>query len=502
MGNDFVKARQRRPIEEKTVAGLLPIANINAQNFDIHNLVFAGGCAESSSYAGAISVLEKLGLMPKVKRFAGVGTGAIVATLLALGLDSNELQKAFNEHLDNMLADDEFGYENLLENLKQNYGWNTGTKFLEWFVQLLESKGFDSELSLLQLYEKTGNELCLVVINVDLLALEYYHPKITPHLTIKRAVFMALSIPGIFAPTKYGDTEETSLHLNASLMCTYPIECFDGWLLSMADEDCFLNKLECPNDFFSTEKSLGTKNKRTLGFFRFDKNQENACQSFIKRLTDANANIKVPNTTLGQKYKQHCQTRITLNNKFSLLRKICTVFISMAEGIEDEEGTIPIDSLAQKLFTDKSLSKTDCQHLFPQFGRSLSDLKAFLSSISNTDTTLTRRCLNLFFQTKTLELLDRYSDLLKTTPKNLQTYFTTMYDALQNTAMNFSQSDYDRSVGIFTAHVYSRHLDLDDDDQSFLYRQGWNATVAFLRQANKNAAEAQTVSVNSTDCLN
>lgn len=56
---------------------------------------------------------------------------------------------------------------------------------------------YSDKFSLFQLYDKTGKELCIPVMNLNLNKIEYFHPKTTPDFIVRRAVSLAVSIPGI-----------------------------------------------------------------------------------------------------------------------------------------------------------------------------------------------------------------------------------------------------------------------------------------------------------------
>ena len=49
---------------------------------------------------------------------------------------------------------------------------------------------------LLQLYDKTKTELCIMATNVNMMRPEYFHVKTTPNVSVKRAVRISMSIPG------------------------------------------------------------------------------------------------------------------------------------------------------------------------------------------------------------------------------------------------------------------------------------------------------------------
>lgn len=48
-----------------------------------------------------------------------------------------------------------------------------------------------------QLYQRTGKELCITGVNVNMLRVDYFHPKTTPDFQIKKAVKLTVAIPGI-----------------------------------------------------------------------------------------------------------------------------------------------------------------------------------------------------------------------------------------------------------------------------------------------------------------
>ena len=484
MGNASARNRTKRPTEEKSVSGLLSLAELQSQTPpDIENLVFADCGSESSSYAGAVRVLENLCILPKIKRFSGVGSGAVVAALLAIRLDSNELQASFNEYLNNVQIGYENSSENFFEEYTEKYGWVSGKKIFKWFGTVLECKYMESDLSFLQLFKKTGKELCIVVTNVDKETIEYCHPKTTPDLPIRQAVYMAVSVPGIFIPAQYGQANDNCLYVNGTLMCTYPIHCFDGWLLSMKEEDSLLNKLDFPEKFYQPEVFDG-KNAKTLGFFRFDKKQETHYKEFVNRLASANADLKIPRTTLGLKYKSACQSRSNVVNNFTLLRKACSTLLLMSEDFEDDLGQVFVIPFAKKVFTDKSFTKAD-RLLFPEIGNTLRELQDFLLTLSDNECSFSRFRLKLFTQTKLISLLNQYADYYKNDITDLHSYFAAVFD-IDLGLDKISTSDYDRTVGIVCRHVSPNEVDFEDDDQNFLYRQGWNATVCYLRNLTQN----------------
>ena len=64
------------------------------------------------------------------------------------------------------------------------------------FTALLSNVSYSYTDIVLQLYKKTGIELCVTAVNVNMLSVEYFHPKTTPNISVSLAVRMSLSIPG------------------------------------------------------------------------------------------------------------------------------------------------------------------------------------------------------------------------------------------------------------------------------------------------------------------
>lgn len=48
----------------------------------------------------------------------------------------------------------------------------------------------------IQVYDKYGKELCVVVTNLNMMNAEYFHPKTSPDVPVRVAVRMSMAIPG------------------------------------------------------------------------------------------------------------------------------------------------------------------------------------------------------------------------------------------------------------------------------------------------------------------
>jgi len=96
------------------------------------NLVFEGGGVKGIAYAGALAVLEQQKIMSDIRRVAGTSAGAISATLVALGADSQKVGSIVGGTQFRQFMDDSFGVIRDVNRLLNDYGWYKGDAFSAW----------------------------------------------------------------------------------------------------------------------------------------------------------------------------------------------------------------------------------------------------------------------------------------------------------------------------------------------------------------------------------
>lgn len=206
------------------------------------SLVFSGGGIKGLAYAGVIRALEEKQLFQNVKRFAGASAGAITAALLAIGMNGDELDKQlstvdFSTFLQKSNVDIEGLADNPLELLSlrvgpaiifdevSKKGLCDGSVFVQWLTAMFKLKGFDDTTTFAQLYEKTGNELSVVLcyVNCSKTVIASHKSEETANMPIVTAVRGSMSIPLVFEPLSWNN----NLYVDGGTMYNYPIEVFD-----------------------------------------------------------------------------------------------------------------------------------------------------------------------------------------------------------------------------------------------------------------------------------
>lgn len=204
------------------------------------SLVFSGGGIKGLAYVGVINALEEKQLFQNVKRFAGASAGAITAALLAIGMNAEELDKQMSSvDFSTFLKKSNVNIEALVDKTSEllltgpaviideitNRGLCDGSVFVEWLTSMFKLKGFDEATTFAELYEKTGNELIIVLCyaNCSKTVLACHTSAETSNMPVITAVRGSMSIPLVFEPLIWNN----NVYLDGGTMYNYPIEVFD-----------------------------------------------------------------------------------------------------------------------------------------------------------------------------------------------------------------------------------------------------------------------------------
>ena len=205
------------------------------------NLVFSGGGIKGLAYVGAIKALEEKQLFQKVKRFGGASAGAITAALLAIGMGADELYKQMSSvDFSTFLKKSNVDIEDLVDKPSELFGLKgpgvifdeatklglcDGSVFVQWLTSMFKLKGFGKTTTFAQLYEKTGNELIIVLCyaNCSKTVLACHKSEETANMPIITAVRGSMSIPFVFEPLIWNN----NTYVDGGTMYNYPIEVFD-----------------------------------------------------------------------------------------------------------------------------------------------------------------------------------------------------------------------------------------------------------------------------------
>lgn len=469
--------------------GCAELDDLLEYEYPFENLVFEGGGNKGVAYCGSLMVLNNLGVLDKVKRLSGASAGAMLAALISVGFSEDEILDFLAQDVGRIFLDHKWGYFSLLPNLVNLYGWNPGHKVYDWFGEVLGKKTGNPDITFMEVYKRYGKELCIVVTNVNHMAVEYCHPKTTPHMPVRLSLRMSISIPGVFAPPRYGIGKgEEKCYVDGGLLCNYPIHSFDGWWLSMDRNDTFLTRLR-PLDkmlkFYDKSARFGTYNSKTLGFLLFSENEPEIMRTHLEeRLKDFNTN-EYPVTNLSKKKNEKGEKRFKESEKHE---EIAEAFDKLMKVIDEHnpEHQQAVDlTLFSAALQDSDLTKNDQILLFEKEIQNKDDIKkAFETLDINKNNQIEYQELVTFLGFKGVDVQSRFLGYSGQDITDLQSFLTALFDTMiTNTKRAFvEERDKDRTVGINTGYIDTTDFTLEEEDRKFLIRQGWNGTVAFFKE--------------------
>lgn len=202
-------------------------------NYPFENLVFEGGGIKGLAFCGALEVLERKGVMRKVKRLAGSSAGAITAGLLACGYTydriSQKLQeKDFNDFRDNVAGSTLFsrGIRKIrgVWGVASRFGFHSGDDFYDWYGNLLQEAAGRKDVTFRDIESQFHKQLVITGTCLNRRETEYYSPQQTPEMPVRDAVRISMSLPAFFQPIQ----RDGDILVDGGVLNNYPIWVFDG----------------------------------------------------------------------------------------------------------------------------------------------------------------------------------------------------------------------------------------------------------------------------------
>jgi predicted acylesterase/phospholipase RssA len=160
-------------------------------------LILNGGGIQAISYIGSLKIVEENQELIDIEEFVGVSAGSICCLGLVLGYTSEEM-KDIIENLE-LINERDISILSLFE----KFGINNGESIKKSIETLLKNKGYNSSITLSELYKSTGKNFIIVVTNLSKYRAEYLNHETEPELKVIDAIRMSISIPLYFQSVEY-----------------------------------------------------------------------------------------------------------------------------------------------------------------------------------------------------------------------------------------------------------------------------------------------------------
>lgn len=258
------------------------------QDIRIENLCISGGGIKTSSYIGALQVLDDFQLLDNIKRIACSSGGTTIALLMAFKYSINEIRDILFQDQSKYLDRSLLSFTGLISACKGNYGMHSGKllendvrrmineSFDKYFPDLRAQKGTNYDPTFLDVYELFGIELIITGTNLNKKRPEYFCPRLTPDMPIYIAARISMSYPLLYEFVDYNG----SSYMDS--VCSYPLHIF---------YDCAEDILFNPQNVF--DYTLGFNNYSVETNNEVITNEKWTSNNYIIDLIENNNNLPV-----------------------------------------------------------------------------------------------------------------------------------------------------------------------------------------------------------------
>ena len=210
-------------------------------------LVISGGGIKGIAIVGALRYLYDSKRLNKIQTYAGTSIGGVLCGLLCMGYTPKELYK-FVTKLD-LKKIQRTNFINLLN----NYGLDNGDRIETIFKKLIKAKGYDADITLKELYDKTKKKLYITGTCLNDKKAYYFSFETDPEMKLSTAFRITTSLPIFFSPVNYKD----KLFVDGGCINNYPMNLFRNELHEVIgifsfDETSAVENISNPEEFIGS----------------------------------------------------------------------------------------------------------------------------------------------------------------------------------------------------------------------------------------------------------
>lgn len=220
---------------------IIALGNSYSQTTRYRNLVMEGAGVKGFAYAGALQVLDSMGILKDIQRVAGTSVGAMQGALLAVGYTSAEIIELTAHIPLKQFNDGGWLLAGGISRLRNQYGWYKGEKIAKWMEELIAAKTGNGQITFAELHaqraEKGYKELYITGTDLTYQMLRVFSHENYPQMRICDAVRISLSIPLYYRAVLMDDSgrvykkpTDRLLHVmvDGGVLSNYPIFLFDS----------------------------------------------------------------------------------------------------------------------------------------------------------------------------------------------------------------------------------------------------------------------------------
>lgn len=179
------------------------------------NLILGGANLSIFTYIGSLYILEQNNLLTTIENYYTTSFTSILILLLNLEYTIDEIFKLYNDiELINILDINNYDILNIIT----NYGLYNGNYIENKIQYILESKNYNKNITLLELYNITNKSLNIVCINLSNSLEELINYKLYPNMEVYKLIKIGLTIPFFITPFKYNN----NIYISGLILNNFP----------------------------------------------------------------------------------------------------------------------------------------------------------------------------------------------------------------------------------------------------------------------------------------
>lgn len=282
---------------------------------NIDTIIFSGGGKHGIAYLPIYNYLKDNNIIDNITKYYGVSAGSITALTFNIGLDYEE---AYDIFFNKMNFKDLMRFEvKSLLTITKTFGLNDGSKLENVIKYMLELKGFNPYITMLDLYNLTNKELYIGATALIKGEFTLFNYKSHPDLPVWVAIRMSCSIPILFTPLQYYEIND--LYVDGGLLNNNPINYVINELINSHNDASNANTDNTDNNANNTDNADNnandniniSNNKYNFNFIcitleTFNNNIQDINNiSFFKYLTLVVKKLFINQSYSKDKYKQY-----------------------------------------------------------------------------------------------------------------------------------------------------------------------------------------------------
>lgn len=196
-----------------TLISIMGLGQKASDSIHYENLVFEGAGIRGLAYCGALMELDQRQMLAPIQRVAGTSSGAITATLLAVGYTPQEIFEMIGNTNFARFNDGGGFFIGGTLRLFRRMGYYKGKKFTRWMENCIAAKVGNANITFTEL-EALSNQnpvfktLVITATCMNHQKVEYFSVHTYPEMRVVDAVRASMAVPLYFEPLIINDKGE------------------------------------------------------------------------------------------------------------------------------------------------------------------------------------------------------------------------------------------------------------------------------------------------------